>query len=181
MKAAAKMLPDAATTMLQMIEAHGTGTALGDPTEMASICGVVDKCRESSNPIAIGASKTNIGHAEAAAGIAGFIKTLLTVQHQDIPPNLHLHELNPLVVEAIGAMPTLFPFQAISSADPNSYPLLGTEAVLGTNSFGFSGTIAHTLVQLHAHLPGEAKCIDACTGHGKPLGRCATAASSRLQ
>ena len=79
---------------LQYVEAHGTGTSIGDPLEAEALNAVLNlKTRE--HPCFVGAVKSNIGHLEAAAGIAGLIKTVLCLQHKKIPPNLHCHTPNP--------------------------------------------------------------------------------------
>jgi acyl transferase domain-containing protein len=77
------------------IEAHGTGTALGDPIEIRALGAVFTA--ERPTPLLVGSVKTNIGHLEAAAGIAGFMKTVLALQHQQIPPHLHFHTPNPYI------------------------------------------------------------------------------------
>ncbi len=71
------------------VETHGTGTSLGDPIEVQALAAVLGKERNADKPLAIGSVKTNIGHLESAAGIAGFMKLVLSIQHQEIPPHLH--------------------------------------------------------------------------------------------
>ena len=77
------------------VEAHGTGTLLGDPIEARALGRVLGRARPQSAPLLIGAVKTNLGHLEAAAGIAGFIKAVLSVQRGHIPANLHFEKPNP--------------------------------------------------------------------------------------
>ena len=72
------------------VEAHGTGTALGDPIEVRALAGVLGQGRAADRPLVLGSVKTNIGHLEAAAGIAGLIKTVLAVNRGVIPPHLNL-------------------------------------------------------------------------------------------
>ncbi|MDJ0572810.1 MAG: polyketide synthase, partial [Pleurocapsa sp. MO_192.B19] len=79
---------------ISYVEAHGTGTPLGDPIEVKSLKAVLMEGRDSDNPCWIGSVKTNIGHLEAAAGIAGLIKVVLQLQHKEIFPHLHLKQLN---------------------------------------------------------------------------------------
>src|SRR5207244_1581918 len=81
------------------LEAHGTGTRLGDPVEIEGIKKALERTRgeAAEGTIPIGSVKTNIGHLEAAAGIAGLIKVLLALRHGQLPPHLHLDELNPHV------------------------------------------------------------------------------------
>ena len=77
------------------VEAHGTGTSLGDPIELKALAEVLGKRQPDKQPLTIGSVKTNIGHLEAAAGIASLIKVVLAMQHEEIPPHLHLNQLNP--------------------------------------------------------------------------------------
>ena len=124
---------------VQYIEAHGTGTLLGDPIEAKALGKVLAIGRPDGRPCALGSVKTNIGHAEAAAGIAGLIKTVLALKHREIPPSLHYKEPNPhipfdeipLRVQTIGAA---WP------ADPG-------QALAGVSSFGFGGTNAHVVLR----------------------------------
>ena len=83
-----------APDQISYVEAHGTGTALGDPIEVEALAEVFGE-RAPDRRIVLGAVKTNIGHLEAAAGVAGLIKVLLAMRHEAIPPNLHFTALNP--------------------------------------------------------------------------------------
>ncbi|MGD1905428.1 MAG: type I polyketide synthase [Leptolyngbyaceae cyanobacterium] len=119
---------------VQYVETHGTGTPLGDPIEVRSIGEVFGKERQEA--LAIGSVKTNIGHLEAAAGIAGLIKVILALQHGEIPPHLHLQHLNERINPAGITIPTqLTPWSS-------NGPLLA-----GISAFGFSGTNAHAIVE----------------------------------
>lgn len=131
-------LADARVTPQEVgyIEAHGTGTSLGDPIEMNAIAAVYGK---RSQPLYVGSVKTNIGHLEAAAGIAGTIKTILALQHGEIPPHLHFQEPNPLINWQ--GYPIKIPSQTI----PWSHN--GEVRIAGVSSFGFSGTNAHVIVE----------------------------------
>src|SRR5207237_950591 len=80
---------------VQYVEAHGTGTLLGDPIEAKSLGAVLAEGRSPNQPCAIGSVKTNIGHLEAAAGVAGLIKVALSLQQREIPPSLHFETPNP--------------------------------------------------------------------------------------
>ena len=82
---------------INYIEAHGTGTALGDPIELNSLSELLSSHPEQEFPTWVGSAKTNIGHLEAAAGIAGLIKTVLALKHQIIPPSINFTELNPYI------------------------------------------------------------------------------------
>ena len=83
---------------ISYIEAHGTGTALGDPIEVGALGAVFGSSHSSQQPLYIGSVKTNIGHLEAAAGIAGLIKVVLALQHETLPPHLHFHQPSPHIL-----------------------------------------------------------------------------------
>ena len=117
------------------VETHGTGTSLGDPIEVQALSAVLGEGR--IDPLIIGSVKTNIGHLESAAGIAGLIKVVLMLQHGQVPPHLHLREPNPHVPwdELPVTIPTkLIPWQNES------------EKIAGVSSFGFSGTNSHIIL-----------------------------------
>ncbi|MBM0278821.1 type I polyketide synthase, partial [Micromonospora tarensis] len=120
------------------LEAHGTGTPLGDPIEMHALTEALGAGRTPDKPLWIGAVKPAIGHLEAAAGIAGLIKTVLVLQHGEIPPNLHFSRLNPRL--APERIPARFP-TALTPWDTT-----GDRRVAGVSSFGFSGTNAHVVL-----------------------------------
>ena len=82
---------------VSFIETHGTGTALGDPIEVRSLRAVFMKDRPADRPCWLGAVKTNIGHLESAAGIAGLLKLILAIRRGQVPPNLHFQQLNPYI------------------------------------------------------------------------------------
>src|SRR5690606_25928945 len=79
------------------VETHGTGTSLGDPIEVQALGAVYGPGHRAGHELMIGSVKTNIGHLESAAGIAGFMKLVLALQHRAIPPHLHLRERNPYI------------------------------------------------------------------------------------
>ena len=116
------------------VESHGTGTSLGDPIEVNSLKAVLKQ--EQDSTCYLGSLKTNIGHLEAAAGIAGLIKTVLCLQHQAIPPNLHFKSLNPLI--DISDTGIAIPQQL--------QPWDADKRYAGVSSFGFGGTNAHIVV-----------------------------------
>ncbi|MBK3562672.1 type I polyketide synthase [Streptomyces sp. MBT62] len=120
------------------IEAHGTGTSVGDPVELEALAKVIGP-RPADRRCLVGSVKTNIGHAEAAAGIAGLIKAVLCLEHRTVPPNLHLKNPNPAV--AWGDLPLIVPTVATPLADR------GRPAIAGVSSFGFSGTNAHLVLE----------------------------------
>jgi acyl transferase domain-containing protein/acyl carrier protein len=133
-------LEDAGLTaaQVQFIEAHGTGTSLGDPIEAQSLAAVFGEERPADQPLMIGSIKTNFGHLEAAAGIAGLMKLVLAIEHGIIPPLLHLKTPNPHVDWP--AMPLALPTQV------TLWPGERAERIGGVSSFGFSGTNAHLLL-----------------------------------
>ena len=77
------------------LEAHGTGTSLGDPIEVQAAAAALGKGRDADRPLLIGSVKTNIGHLEAAAGIAGLIKVVLSLEHEELPKHLHFQNPSP--------------------------------------------------------------------------------------
>jgi len=121
------------------VETHGTGTALGDPIEVEAISAVLG-ADGSRTPCLLGALKTNIGHLEAAAGIAGLIKAVLCLQHGRVPRNLHFTELNPHI-QLAGSRFEL-PVTERTWERPQ-----GGKRVAGVSSFGFGGTNAHVVLE----------------------------------
>ncbi|MDM9383687.1 beta-ketoacyl synthase N-terminal-like domain-containing protein [Chlorogloeopsis sp. ULAP01] len=129
------------------VELHGTGTPLGDPIEAEALAAVLNSDRPSNSRCAVGSVKTNIGHLEAAAGIAGLIKVALSLQHRQIPPSLHFQTPNPYIpLDKI-------PLQVQQILQP--WPLIPTSALAGVSSFGFGGTNAHAILQMAPQLPQE--------------------------
>ncbi|MGB7923762.1 MAG: aminotransferase class III-fold pyridoxal phosphate-dependent enzyme, partial [Pyrinomonadaceae bacterium] len=126
-------------SQIQYIEAHGTGTLLGDPIEVKALGAVVGCDREGDDYCAVGSVKTNLGHAEAAAGIAGLIKLALSLQHREIPPSLHFTKPNPYIAFdelRLRVQQSLAPWPECSG------PARG-----GVSSFGFGGTNAHLVLE----------------------------------
>ncbi len=132
--ASAKLTP----ADIDYIEAHGTGTPLGDPIELDSL-GKVFADRADRPPLVLGAVKTNLGHLEAAAGIAGFMKTVLAVGHGRIPRNLNFRQLTPHAGEVASRL-------AIAAED-RPWPSTGQPRRAGVSSFGVSGTNAHVVLE----------------------------------
>lgn len=123
------------------IEAHGTGTSVGDPIELKALGRVLSIGRAPGSRCFVGSVKTNIGHTEAAAGVAGLIKTALCLYHRTIPPNLHFHKPNPAV-----------PWDSIPLAIPTERRDLrdyGRPIVAGVSSFGISGANVHMVLTDH--------------------------------
>jgi acyl transferase domain-containing protein/surfactin synthase thioesterase subunit len=120
-------------------EAHGTGTALGDPIEFQAMTDVFGDDPLRKAPLQVGSVKSNIGHLEGAAGVAGLIKLVLCLQHREIPPNLHLNTLNPKIrlTDIPASVPrTCVPWEAED-----------TPRIAAISSFGFSGTNAHAILE----------------------------------
>ncbi len=120
------------------IEAHGTGTILGDPIEVQAL-GEIMKDRDLNDKCYLGSVKTNIGHLEGAAGIAGLIKTILILQNGEIPAHLNFKEINPHI--PINELPFSISTESIK------WPLNEKKKICGVSSFGFGGTNAHIIVQ----------------------------------
>ncbi|MBD2208741.1 SDR family NAD(P)-dependent oxidoreductase [Nostoc linckia FACHB-104] len=123
---------------VQYIEAHGTGTKLGDPIEVKALGKVLSEDRHPGEYCALGSVKTNIGHTEAAAGIAGLIKVALSLKHGQIPPSLHFQEANPYIPF------DKLPLRVQQKLEP--WPETGESAIAGVSSFGFGGTNAHVVL-----------------------------------
>jgi len=124
---------------ISYFEAHGTGTPVGDPIEAMAIGNVLREGRKNGNKCFVGSVKTNIGHLEAAAGMAGLIKSCLILQNKIIPPNLHFNKPNPKI-----------PFEDLCIQIPTKIQQLnanGKKALVGVNSFGFGGTNAHVILE----------------------------------
>jgi phthiocerol/phenolphthiocerol synthesis type-I polyketide synthase C len=131
------------------VEAHGTGTPLGDPVEMGALRDVYGA--QADEPLWVGSVKTNVGHLEAAAGMAGLIKVLLALEHGAIPAHLHLRELNPRI--ALEGSRCAIPVEA------TPWPRNGRPRLAGISSFGFGGTNAHVIVE-EAPAPAAAPAAD---------------------
>ncbi|MEO0987319.1 MAG: type I polyketide synthase, partial [Cyanobacteria bacterium J06639_14] len=128
---------------VQYVEVHGTGTRLGDPIEVLALDKIMG---QRSNPLLVGSVKTNIGHLESAAGVASLIKVILALQHQQIPPHLHLQTPNPYIPWdklAVEVPTQLTPWTA--HEDPR---------LAGISSFGMSGTNVHLILE-EAPLPTD--------------------------
>jgi hybrid polyketide synthase/nonribosomal peptide synthetase FtdB len=131
---------------VQYIEAHGTSTPVGDPIEANALGQVLGIGRKPGARCYIGSVKANIGHAEAAAGVAGLIKTVMCLKHGQIPPHINLEQINPAI--AIDR----WPYELPRKLEP--WPEHEGPARAGINSFGFGGTNAHVLLQEAPREPG---------------------------
>ena len=121
------------------VEAHGTGTSLGDPIEVQALAAVLGEDRPAARPVIIGSVKTNIGHTEGAAGIAGLMKLVLALQHEEIPRHLNFSEPNPFIPWA--ELPVKVATESVA------WPRGDARRVGGVSSFGFSGTNAHIVIE----------------------------------
>ncbi|MFI7143997.1 SDR family NAD(P)-dependent oxidoreductase [Nonomuraea sp. NPDC050022] len=139
--AAARVAPED----ISYVEAHGSGTHLGDAIELSALHDVFGQ-RPGARPLRVGAVKTNIGHTQAAAGVAGLIKTVLVLENELIPPNLHLSEPAAAIPEDGTVVPMAGTPQAFTGAGPR---------LAGVSSFGWSGTNAHVILE-SAPEPGDA-------------------------
>ncbi len=128
-----------APRQLGVIEAHGTGTQLGDPMEVAALGAVFGPDRAETQALLLGAVKSNIGHLEAAAGVAGLIKLVLALRHQEVPALLHFTTPTPHIPWAD------YPFAVPTR--PLPWPAVDGRRIAGVSSFGFSGTNAHVIVE----------------------------------
>src|ERR1700719_3286892 len=120
------------------VEAHGTGTAVGDPIEAHALAEALCGSRSADAPLLIGSIKTNLGHLETAAGIAGLLKAMLVLKHGQIPPSLHFSTPNPDI-----------DFQKLKLRVPTQlepFPNGTEERIAGVNSFGFGGANAHVIL-----------------------------------
>jgi acyl transferase domain-containing protein/SAM-dependent methyltransferase/acyl carrier protein len=130
---------------LDYVEAHGTGTALGDPIEMSALAAVFAPQRSTTHPLQVGSVKTNLGHLEGAAGIAGLIKVTLALAHQHLPAHLHCQQLSPHIDWSQ-------PVEVVRQARPwPTNPHRVRRA--GVSSFGFGGTNAHVVLEEPPALP----------------------------
>jgi acyl transferase domain-containing protein/acyl carrier protein len=135
----AQMVAGVEPQTISYIEAHGTGTALGDPVEVAALTKAFRLRTQAKRFCAIGSVKTNIGHLDAAAGVAGLIKTMLALEHKLLPPSLHYEKPNPQM-ELDDS-----PFYV--NAALSEWKWSGTPRRAGVSSFGIGGTNAHVIVE----------------------------------
>ncbi|MFF4474420.1 type I polyketide synthase [Streptomyces sp. NPDC001599] len=123
---------------LDYVEAHGTGTPVGDAVELRALAALARRRGPRRGPLRTGSVKTNIGHTEAAAGIAGLMKAVLIARHGVVPGSLHLREPQPALTDSDGAVQVVAANQALAAETGH--------ALLGVSSFGLSGTNAHVVV-----------------------------------
>ena len=144
------------------LEAHGTGTAVGDPIELDAVASVYGRGREADRPLLTGSVKTNIGHLESAAGVAGLIKAVLAVKRGVIPKHLHFQNPTPSFdwdSQSLRVTSTMM-----------DWPRRGQRPRLaGVNSFGISGTNAHLVVEEYLDSDGEPSPDRRAAGAAQPV------------
>lgn len=140
---------------ISYIEAHGTGTSVGDPIEAAAIASIAGYAGGRTEPCPIGSVKTNIGHLEASSGLAGLIKAALVARHRVIPPTLVTRELNPAIdFDQMG-------LRVVTKPEPLSP---SAPVIVGINSFGFGGANAHAVLSAPPSTAAEDAADDAERG-----------------
>ena len=143
-----------------MIEAHGTGTRAGDLVELASLASVYGK---GDGRCALGSVRTNVGHAEAAAGMVGLLKAVLAVQHGEVPAQLHFHELPREVEPSVGRL--------FVPTESTAWPVEAGPRIAAACSYGFGGTNAHAIVEQARAVLREVPALrDAAAPHVPAVG-----------
>jgi phthiocerol/phenolphthiocerol synthesis type-I polyketide synthase E len=137
---AAHLIADVPADSIGYVEAHGTGTTLGDPIEMAALTQAFRHGTQRRGYCAVGSVKTNIGHLDAAAGVAGLIKTVLALKHRTLPPSLHFEQPNPQIDFASS------PFYVNTAATP-WLPQGTAPRRAGVSAFGIGGTNVHVVLE----------------------------------
>ncbi len=142
---------DAST--ISYVEAHGTGTRLGDPIEVLALTEAFRASTRDTGFCGLGALKSNIGHTDAAAGAAGLIKTVLALEHRQLPPTLHFSTANPAIDFETG------PFRVVDTL--RDWPATDKPRRAGVSSFGIGGTNAHVVLEAYGEPEMSAQDSDA--------------------
>ncbi|WP_442948999.1 type I polyketide synthase [Nostoc sp.] len=137
----AQIIAEVEPETITYIEAHGTGTPLGDPIEIAALTQAFRSSTQKKGFCAIGSVKTNIGHLDAAAGVTGLIKTTLALKHKQIPPSLHFQQPSPQI-DFVNS-----PFYVNNSLSDWTANINGIPRRAGVSSFGIGGTNAHVIME----------------------------------
>ncbi len=137
--ALAQAMGDVEPGQIGYVETHGTGTPVGDPIEVAGLTRAFSGCAPARRFCGLGSVKTNVGHLDTAAGIAGFIKTVLMVRHGELPPSLHFETPNPEIDFANS------PFYVVDRL--TEWPANGAPRVAGVSAFGVGGTNCHVVLE----------------------------------
>jgi thioester reductase-like protein len=157
---------------VQYVEAHGTGTILGDPIEVNALAAVLGQGRPEGSPLRVGSVKTNFGHLEAGAGVAGLIKATLALKHRELAPTVHFDQPNPHI--AFDRLKV----KVQAALEP--WPGKPGEGLAGVSSFGFGGTNAHVVLGEAPDAAGPAEAAPAGRALLVPLSARSEAGLRRL-